>query len=160
GGGSNDYVYIMCHAAMPEHWERLLNITGRSDLHGDPRYDTAIARHENEKDVNAIVEAWTTQRDKYEVMKTLGDAGIPCAAVRDTLEMYTDPDLERRGIMQVAEHPEHGPIKMVGWPVRHDGKTPPLKAAPLLGEHNEDVLGGWLGLDRAELEELRGRGVI
>ena len=160
GGGANDYVYIMCHAAMPEHWERLLDIIGRSDLTGDPRYDNAKARHENENDVNAMVEAWTMQRDKYEVMLALGNANIPCAAVRDTLEMYQDADLERRGIMQVAEHPEHGPIKMVGWPVRHDGRTPEMKAAPLLGEHNADVLGNWLGLGAAELDDLRGKGVI
>jgi crotonobetainyl-CoA:carnitine CoA-transferase CaiB-like acyl-CoA transferase len=80
--------------------------------------------------------------------------------VRDTLEMYQDPDLERRGIMQTAEHPEHGEIKMVGWPVRHDGKTPTLKAAPLLGEHNEDVLSHWLGMSKADLGNLKERGVI
>jgi formyl-CoA transferase len=160
GGGSNDYVYIMCHAAMPRHWEKLLEIIGRTDLQGDERYATPKARLEREKDVIALVEEWTTQHDKYDVMKALGDGGVPCGAVRDTLEMYTDADLERRGVMQVAEHPEHGPIKMVGWPVRHDGKTPELRAAPLLGEHNQDVLGGWLGMAPADIEALRSRGVL
>jgi crotonobetainyl-CoA:carnitine CoA-transferase CaiB-like acyl-CoA transferase len=160
GGGSNDYVYIMCHAAMPEHWERMLEIIGRKDLHGDPKFDTPKARFENEKEVNALVEGWTLQNDKYAVMRAFGDAGVPCAAVRDTLEMYNDADLERRGIMQTAEHPEHGEIKMVGWPVRHDGKTPKMRAAPLLGEHNEDVLGGWLGMSKGDLDGLKDRGVI
>jgi formyl-CoA transferase len=160
GGGSNDYVYIMCHATVGNHWDKLLEVIGRDDLKGNPRYDNAKVRHENEKDVNALVEGWTLQHNKYEVMKKLGDAGVPCAAVRDTLEMYQDPDLERRGIMQTAEHPEHGEIKMVGWPVRHDGKTPTLKAAPLLGEHNEDVLSHWLGMSKADLGNLKERGVI
>ncbi|MCC7346381.1 MAG: CoA transferase [Variibacter sp.] len=160
GGGANDYVYIMCHAAMPEHWEKMLDIIGRPDLRGDPRYDNAKVRFENEKEVNALVEAWSLQHDKYAVMRALGDAGVPCAAVRDTLEMYEDDDLVRRGIMQKAEHPEHGEIKMVGWPVRHDGKTPELKPAPLLGQHNADVFGGWLGMKPAEIDDLHGRGVI
>src|SRR5690606_11244487 len=120
GGGANDYVYIMCHAAVGNHWHLLLDVIGRPELKGDPRYDTPKARYENEPEVNAIVEEWTTKHGKYEVMKALGDVGVPCAAVRDTLEMYQDPDLVRRGIMQVADHPEHGEIKMVGWPVRHD----------------------------------------
>jgi len=160
GGGSNDYVYIMCHAAVGNHWDRLLDVIGRGELHGDPRYDTPKARYENEKEVNAIVEAWTSQHDKYDVMKAVGDAGVPCSAVRDTLEMYEDADLVRRGIMQVADHPEHGEIKMVGWPVRHDGHTPQLKPAPLLGQHNDDVLGGWLGMSAGDLASLRGKGVI
>jgi crotonobetainyl-CoA:carnitine CoA-transferase CaiB-like acyl-CoA transferase len=160
GGGSNDYVYIMCHAAVGNHWDLLLGVIGREDLRGDARYDTPKARFENEKEVNAIVEGWTTQNDKYAVMRALGDAGVPCAAVRDTLEMYEDADLVRRGIMQKTEHPEHGEIKMVGWPVRHDGKTPDLKPAPLLGQHNADVFGGWLGMKSSDLDELRGRGVI
>jgi formyl-CoA transferase len=160
GGGANDYVYIMCHAAVGNHWDLLLGVIGREELRGDPRYDNAKVRYENEKDVNAIVEGWTLKHDKYDVMQALGNAGVPCAAVRDTLEMYQDADLERRGIMQVADHPEHGDIKMVGWPVRHDGKTPALKPAPLLGEHNEDVLGNWLGMQKSDLDDLRGKGVI
>lgn len=160
GGGSNDYAYIMCHAAMPEHWDKLLDVIGRPDLKGVDKFATPKSRHENEAEVNALVESWTLQHDKYTVMKTLGDQGIPSGAVRDTLEMVNDHDLERRGIMQYADHPEYGPYKMVGWPVRHDGATPKIQAAPLLGQHNEDIYKSWLGLKDADVRDMKERGVI
>jgi formyl-CoA transferase len=160
GGGANDYVYIMCHQAMPEHWEKLLGVIGRPDLKDEPKFATPASRREHETEVNALVESWSMQNDKYTVMKILGDQGIPSGAVRDTLEMINDSDLERRGIMQYADHPEYGPYKMVGWPVRHDGATPKIEPAPLLGEHNADVYGSWLGLEEGEISAMRDRGVI
>jgi crotonobetainyl-CoA:carnitine CoA-transferase CaiB-like acyl-CoA transferase len=44
--------------------------------------------------------------------------------------------------------------------VRHDGAPPPIAPAPLLGEHAEDVLGGWLGMDGAAVDKLRDDGVV
>jgi hypothetical protein len=44
---------------------------------------------------------------------------------------------------------------MVGWPVRHDGKTSRLKPAPLVGENTEEIFSSWLNLDAAEIDKLR-----
>jgi hypothetical protein len=49
---------------------------------------------------------------------------------------------------------------MPAWPVRVNGKPPKVKASPILGQHTRDVLGGWLGLSAAEVEGLRGEGVL
>jgi crotonobetainyl-CoA:carnitine CoA-transferase CaiB-like acyl-CoA transferase len=49
---------------------------------------------------------------------------------------------------------------MSGWPVRYSGRTLPISAAPLLGEHSEEVLAEWLGLDRETLDKLRSDAVI
>jgi formyl-CoA transferase len=49
---------------------------------------------------------------------------------------------------------------MVGWPVRFEGKPPPVTASPLLGQNNDEVLGDWLGLDRDTIGGLRNGGVI
>jgi formyl-CoA transferase len=102
-----------------------------------------------------MITAWTSQHDKYDVMRMLGEAKIPVGAVRDTRELMDDPDFERRGVMQHIDHPELGPFKMVGWPVRHDGKTSRLKPAPLVGENTEEIFSSWLNLDAAEIEKLR-----
>ena len=48
--------------------------------------------------------------------------------------------------MQTIQHPANGPFKMAAWPVRFSGSPPPVKPAPLLGEHTGDVLSHWLGL--------------
>jgi formyl-CoA transferase len=160
GGGPNDYCYVFAHGALPEQWRRLMTVIGREDAIADPRFATQEARRENEAEVNEMIAAWTRRHDKIEVMRRLGAAGVPAGAVRDTMELQNDPDFERRGIMQVMEHPALGPVKMVGWPVRHDGAPPKLRPAPLLGEHTAEVLGTWLGLAPGEVEGLRKDGVI
>jgi formyl-CoA transferase len=160
GGGPNDYCYVFAHGAFPEQWRRLMGVIGREDAIEDPRFATPEARRANEMEVNEMIAAWTRQHDKIEVMRRLGAAGVPAGAVRDTMELQNDADFERRGIMQVMEHPALGPVKMVGWPVRHDGAPPRLRPAPLLGEHTAEVLGTWLGLAAGEVDGLKKDGAI
>src|ERR1700674_340190 len=71
-GGPNDYVYVFCSRANPEHWQRLLRVIGREDLSGDERYDTQQARSQRGAEVDEIITAWTRQRTKEEAMKLIG----------------------------------------------------------------------------------------
>jgi formyl-CoA transferase len=160
GGGSNDRVYVFTSRANPDHWRRLLKVIGREDLIGDSRYESPAARAERADEVNGMIEAWTMQHTKHECMEIIGAAGVPAGAVLDTLELYNDPTFEQRQIMQTMQHPEVGPFKMVAWPVRFEGKPPPVEPSPLLGQDNDEVLGDWLGLDRGTIGGLRTGGVI
>lgn len=160
GGGPNDYVYVYTSRANPEHWRRLLGVIGRQDLLDDPRYETSAARTEHEAEVNEMIAVWTRQHDKREAMRIIGAAGIPSGAVLDTMELHEDPSFEQRGIMQTIQHPKVGAYKMPAWPVRFEGKPPPISPAPLLGQHSEEVLGEWLGLGTDDVEGLRRDGVI
>ncbi|MBV9784535.1 MAG: CoA transferase [Acidisphaera sp.] len=159
-GGPNDYVYVYTSRTNPEHWRRLLGVIGREDLIGDPRYETGLARSQHEAEVDALIAEWTRGRDKREAMRLIGAAGVPAGAVLDTKELQDDPSLEERRIMQVMQHPRAGAFKMPGWPVRHDGATPRVAPAPLLGEHNAEVLTSWLSLAPGDVQELREAGVI
>ena len=159
-GGPNDYVYIYTSRTNPVHWQRLLEVIGRKDLSGDPRFDTAIARLDHEEAVDEMISAWTRQHDKREAMRVLGDAGVPAGAIFDTMELTDEADFERRGIMQTMQHPVAGPFKMPGWPVRLGGRTPKVEPAPLLGQHTKEVLGEWLGLDDDQIEQLGKNNVI
>jgi crotonobetainyl-CoA:carnitine CoA-transferase CaiB-like acyl-CoA transferase len=160
GGQLNDRVYVFTSRANPEHWYRLLKVIGREDLIGDERYETPWARAERPDEVNGMITEWTMKHTKQEAMEIIGRAGVPAGAVLDTLELYNDPTFEQRGIMQTIEHPANGPFKMVSWPVRFAGSPPPVKSSPMLGEHNEDVLTHWLGLNSAAIGDLRGKGVV
>ena len=159
-GGPNDYVYVFTSRANPEHWTRLLKVIGREDLLGDPRYETMAARGAHESEVDAIIAAWTREHTKEEAMQRIGSAGVPAGAVLDTLELLNDPSLERRGIMQVIEHPTTGAYKMPAWPVRFDGAPARVKRSPLLGEHSAEILSGWLGFGAAEIEALAAEGIV
>jgi crotonobetainyl-CoA:carnitine CoA-transferase CaiB-like acyl-CoA transferase len=62
--------------------------------------------------------------------------------------------------MQVMHHKVHGDFKMPAWPVRFGGAPLPVAPAPLLGQHNDEVLGEWLGLSAKDAAKLRKDGVI
>src|SRR6516225_682541 len=159
-GGPNDYVYVFCSRANPEHWQRLLKVIGREDLSGDARYDTQVARSQRGAEVDEIIAGWTRQHTKEEAMTLFGAAGVPAGAVFDTLELMNDPSFAERGIMQTIDHPTTGKVKMPAWPVRFDGAAPMVKPSPLLSQHVDDVLGSWLGMDAKELAALRQDGIV
>ena len=102
-GGPNDYLYVYTSRTNPAHWRRLLEVIGRKDLIGDPRFDTAAARLEHEPEVDAMIAAWTRQHDKREAMRVLGDAGVPAGAIFDTMELT-----EERGFRAARHHADDG----------------------------------------------------
>jgi crotonobetainyl-CoA:carnitine CoA-transferase CaiB-like acyl-CoA transferase len=159
GGGPNDYVYLTTSRANPEHWSRLMKLIGREELIEDPRFATGDLRVKNEKELDAIIGEWTRQHDKREAMEKLIAIGVPAGAVFDTMELYNEPSLEKRGIMQTVHH-HNGDYKMATWPVRVDGKTVRLKGSPALGGDSAEVLHNWLGIGAAEIETLRREGII
>jgi formyl-CoA transferase len=155
GGGPNDYCYVYTSRANPQHWERLLKIMGREDLIGDPRFDSPQERFKNRHTVDEMIAEWTKHHDKLEVMKRLGDNGIPAGAVMDTMELSNDPELNRREIFVTVKHPVRGDFKMPGWPVKMTNSKVPITASPLLGADSDDVYGDLLGLSKDELAKLR-----
>jgi formyl-CoA transferase len=158
-GGPNDYVYLSTSRANPEHWPRLLKLIGREDLIGDARYETPDARMKCEAEVDEIVASWTRQRTKHEAMAQLSAVGVPAGAVLDTQELIDEPSFRQRGILQTMTHGERK-MTMPTWPVRFDGVPSEVKSAPLLGEHTEEVLADWLGLDAAAVAGLRQDGIV
>ena len=159
-GGPNDYVYVFCSRANPEHWQRLLKVMGREDLVGDARFETQTARAEHPAEVDALIAEWTRRHTKEEAMTLIGAASVPAGAVFDTLELMNDPSLAERGIMQTIDHPTTGKVKMPAWPVRFDGTPPKVRPSPTLGQHVDEVLGSWLGMDSKALAALRQEGIV
>jgi formyl-CoA transferase len=160
GDGPNDYVYIYSSRAGNAQWERLLKVIGREDLQGDPRFATPQARADHVRAVDDIVQAWCLDKDKYEVMETLGRAGVPAGAVMNTMELSEDPNLRAREIFVTVDHPVRGAFTMPGWPVKLSRSRVPVTAAPLLGADNEAVYGSWLGYTREQLADLKEEGAI
>jgi crotonobetainyl-CoA:carnitine CoA-transferase CaiB-like acyl-CoA transferase len=92
-------------------------------------------------------------------MALISGAVVPAGAVFDSMELTNEPTFAKRGILQTMQHGEWS-MTMPTWPVRFDGAPPPIKPAPLLGEHTTEALGDWLGLSAADVEALRKEGVV
>ena len=157
-GGANDYVFI--HCATVEMWKTLTRIVGRPELGDDPRYADRRDRVEFIDEVDTMIEAWTEQRTKHEVMEILAGAGVPCGAVLDSAEVLADPHLRQSGMIVELEHPTRGAYPMPANPVRLSDSPTDVTRAPLLGEHNAEIYRELLGYDSAELDTLRRDGVI
>jgi formyl-CoA transferase len=156
-GGPNDYVYIF---AQPQMWKPFLSVLGQPDLANDPRFATPEARWENRTAMAEIITAWTSQRTKHEVMKLMGDAGVPCGATLDTGEVLADPHLRAREMIVDVEYPTRGTYQTVGSPIKLSDSPVQVKRPPLLGEHSGSLLEALCGVDRDELKRLRDGGIV
>ena len=94
------------------------------------------------------------------MMETLGSAGVPAGAVMDTMELSDDPSMRAREIFVTVYHPVRGAFTMPGWPVKMSRSHVSVRPAPLLGAHNEEVYGAWLGYTREQLADLKEEGAI
>jgi benzylsuccinate CoA-transferase BbsF subunit len=136
-------------------WRALCTVIGRPELAADPRFATAKARLEREDELDALVGAWTREHDVYEAMHILQAAGVAAGPVMTTDDQMADPHFQARGFAVEIDHPEVGARAVAGIPAKFSA-MPELAygPAPCLGEHNDEVFGGLLGLSREEIARL------
>jgi CoA:oxalate CoA-transferase len=153
--------WVAIHVVTEAHWRNLLEAMGRADLLEDSRFSTNPARTENMTATEALVTAWTIGLDTTEVVAAAKRYRIPVAAVRNAIEVMNDPHMHERGMLQRIDHPSLGPVILPNSPLRLHGsdRVEPVPS-PLLGQHNVEVYGGWLGLGAEEVAALRRAGAI
>jgi len=167
-GGSSSGVYptsdghvAIAAGASDAVWRRFCEIIGRGDLTRDPGFATAAARRDRRDQVAAIIQGWTSQRPKTEVVHTLTSAGVPAAPVNNVAEMVADPQVRAREMFVELDHPTYGPVKTTGTPLKLSETPGRVRwLAPLPGEHNEEVFVGLLGHSKDDLARWRSEGVI
>jgi crotonobetainyl-CoA:carnitine CoA-transferase CaiB-like acyl-CoA transferase len=157
--GADQWVAICCQDDVD--FAALTGVIGRPELLSDPRFSTLEARIQNHKAIDAIVAGWTAGRGKFEAADEMQEAGVAAEPANSKPEVIADPQLTAREFFTELPHPEAGTFKYPLEPSRLS-KTPAAayRAAPLYGEHNAEVLGGYLGLTAAELAELERDDVI
>jgi CoA:oxalate CoA-transferase len=152
-------VAVIC--VVEAHWTNLLTAMGRDDLKGDPRFATNAARVEHIALTDALVETWTGALTKEEVIAQTKRHRIPCAPVRNLREVAHDRHMHERGMLEWLDHPELGRIVVPTSPLRfHGAERVATTPSPRLGQHNDEIYGGWLGLGAAEIAALRADEVI
>lgn len=155
----NAYVYVVIQRAEKGFKEACAAL-GLDGWDTDPRYDTPEARFEHKRDFYAAIEKYTITRDKFEVTKELGAAGLPCGPVLGWDELASDPELAAAGlIVTVDQGGERGTFKLVGCPILFSSYKPEITAAPELGADTTQVLEK-AGYSEQAIGKLREEGVV
>jgi crotonobetainyl-CoA:carnitine CoA-transferase CaiB-like acyl-CoA transferase len=153
--------HVAIHVVTEGHWQKLLTAMGREDLKDDPRFATMTTRAQHMAETEAVVTAWTSKLPKAEVFAATRRHRIPCAPVRTAPEVMNDPHMHARGMLERIVHPELGEIVVPTTPLRlHGADKVATIPSPTIGQHNDEIYGGWLGLSATELADLRQTGVI
>jgi formyl-CoA transferase len=155
-GGPNDYIYVI---VQPPGWAPIANLIGKPELADDPDWATPAARLDKLDKMFALIEQWTEQHTKFEVMDKLNALNVPCGPIMSTRELIEDETLAELGAVVEVKHPQRGSFKTVGCPIKLSHSPVQVETSPGLGEHNSVVYGG-LGIDAGELEELKAAGVV
>ena len=156
-GGPNDYVYIF---AQPQMWPAFLEVIGAPELAVDARFATLEARWENREALDAIIADWTGRRGKHEIMRAMGEAGVPCGACQDTGEVLADPHLKAREMIVDLEYGRRGAYQTVGCPIKLSNSPADISRPPELGEHTDDVLRDLLQIGENDIARLHDEGVV
>lgn len=141
-------------------------LPGLFDLMGNPDW-TREERFKpenlaaNRQELDNRVEEWAKDHEKEFIFHGAQQRGIPVAAIYSVAESAGSEHLRERGFFVELDHPQAGRLKYPGVPFRLSGTPARLDhAAPLLGEHNEEVYCQTLGLRRADLAKLKKTGAI
>ncbi|MGW1066589.1 formyl-CoA transferase [Streptomyces aureus] len=156
-GGPNDYVYVI---VQPAGWKPLTRLIGRPELADDPGWSTPGARLPRLAKMFQLIEEWTSGLPKWQVLEQLNAENIPCGPILSTKEIIEDASLVANEMVVEVAHPERGSYVTVGSPLKLSDSPVDITASPLLGEHNEEIYIGELGLGDEELQLLKQGGVI
>jgi len=157
--GTRDHIILA--VGNDGQFAKFCAVAGVPELAKDPRYSLNAERVRHRAILVPLLEDILKTRTKADWLTALEAAKVPCGAINNLAEVFADPHVHAREMVQHWQHPLQpdlrlvaSPLKMSSTPVRED--LPP----PLLGEHTHEVLTEVLGYNSARLEALRAKGVI
>ncbi len=158
--GKQGYLVIM--AFLDHHWAELCRIIGRPELAQDARYATNAARLERRDEVVKLIEGWLSSTESDEAAtRTLQDGHIPVAPVLSIAQAVAHPHLRQRGTVRTITDRLFGEFEAPGFPLRFSAFPERLALeAPILGEHNGEVLSHHLGYSPERIRALETEGVL
>jgi crotonobetainyl-CoA:carnitine CoA-transferase CaiB-like acyl-CoA transferase len=158
---TKDGHWLAMSGSAPTVAARALRAVGRPELVEDPRFAEAQQRLRNAAEIDAIMAAWIGERTLADAMSVFEEAEVAAAPVYDAEQLLADPQLQAREVYRAIPDARLGSMRVQA-PVPRLSATPGRieHLGPDLGEHNDEVYGGLLGLDDARRRQLHDDGVI
>ena len=153
--------YLVIGVASEGIWRRFCQAIGRAEWADDSRFEKNSNRVENRSLLIGLLAEIFLSRSTDEWLKLLNSAEVPCAPVQTVDQVFKAPQVLHREMLIQVEHPTAGTVRMAGIPVKFSLTPASVRLPPpLLGQHNEEVLESWLGIDDKEISELKRKTVI
>jgi crotonobetainyl-CoA:carnitine CoA-transferase CaiB-like acyl-CoA transferase len=154
--------YIIIIAGIDHQFAQLCDAMGLPALANDDRFRTNSRRLENLPELIRIVEGWLAAMPSDEAaMERLAECRVPAAPVLSPDEALKLPHLRQRGTVTTVNDPILGSFDLPGFPLHFSSFPEPAgDGAPMLGQHNEEILTGYLGYSRERVGELESAGVL
>jgi crotonobetainyl-CoA:carnitine CoA-transferase CaiB-like acyl-CoA transferase len=151
--------YLMVGAAGEAIWVRCAAALGHPEWCADPRFATNEQRMQNRAALEDVMNAVLTTKTTEHWVEVLEAAGVPCGPVYNYAQMFADPQVRHRGLVQYASNAELGEVPHIRTPIKIGESVRVRNVAPKLGQHNAEIFAR-LGVEQAEMIQLRAKGVV
>jgi crotonobetainyl-CoA:carnitine CoA-transferase CaiB-like acyl-CoA transferase len=153
------WIYLCC---VEEHqWKGFVEVMGNPEWAGEEIFSDRLKRGENWEALVIFLEEYVKEQTVLDLYKKVQARRVPFAPVSTMGDLLNSEHLKARGFFVEIAQPVAGTHKYPGAPLKY-GRTPweIRLPAPTLGQHNDEIFGGRLGLSTARLGELKSAGVI
>jgi len=155
---AGDDRWIAIAVDSDEAWLALCRVMGRADWTADHRYADALSRIQYRAELDRMLSFETRNHDNHELMARLQAEGVAAGTVVDSEDLLFNEHLKERRFYEVVEHHEATgmpPLPYAGRPWKlSDTPAVPPQPAPVMGQHNRDILAGLLGRTNDEIAAL------
>ncbi len=151
---AGDDRWISIAVLREEEWLGLVEAMGRPAWALSQRFASASARIANIEELHERLSAWTRQQDNRDLADALQRCGVPAAPVSNVADLYHDPHFRARGTFIEVRHSLGFNETIYGPYVKLSRTSPRIRPGPAIGQDNEGVFLGLLGLDREEYQRL------
>jgi len=142
-------------------WGKFCTVAGHPDWATDARFSTNPQRVVNRAVLIPLLRQTTVMRTTSEWVAALEAAGVPCGPINRIDEVFADPQVRARGTRIEMPHALAGTVPLVANPIRLSASPVTYRnAPPTLGQHTDEVLAQWLGLNAAAIKALRSKRVL
>ena len=153
--------YILMAPAETHHWRAFVELMGNPEWASDPKWDSMFYRAQHLFEMAPQLQDWVSKQKKEDIYHRGASKGIPMGPINTAKDVMNSPQYAARGYFVEVEHPKAGKYRYAGWPYQMSATPAQVtRPAPLLGQHNQEVLCSIIGYHQEDYERFQQLGVV